>query len=466
MPFADQLDQTVEKIIDAAIEFYMYSRNWELRDDGNYHQDATFKSPELTVTPPGQLRTAGGQVTDALGMPTSWESEYGSGPNAGSLVYGHFETTIRDMFKPWRSIPTPAHFDSYLDTLRHAAWNVSLTSQGSAVHDVGNPELESVKFLLQKIGGDDMRGDMILTFHENFCTPLPTVLHGQYAVALLAAATLCGEKEVWAKAQQDILAIADKMHAAMKDRGAADGADLSTVTALFGLAAVFPSPAAPILAGVGSALSSLEALLNAGSEPAKPTVEFAGGTPEKVIANTEAALKKLAELIRGVEDDIERKIKDAMTTVTSRAGAFDMPKPKLLEETRIDGMQVDLGVLNHLAEQTLPRIERQLYLAADGVHWGSKCHDLWFRPLEIGVSDSPDGPYEAWFRLALLSSDLMSDLAWEVKQSAEHLAIASEQTGRNEAEVEASMRRHAEKIRGGSGHSPIDDASQWVNQNR
>lgn len=82
------------------------------------------------------------------------------------------------------------------------------------------------------------------------------------------------------------------------------------------------------------------------------------------------------------------------------------------------------------------------------------------------MSDRPDGLYEAWFALSLLSSELMTDLAWEVKHSAEHLAIASEQIGRTEAEIEASMRQHAERISGGSGYNPIGTAGNWISQNR
>jgi hypothetical protein len=218
--FAEQLDQTVEKIIDAAIEFYMYSRGWFRVGDGPYYQTT---ETGWEITPPGKpARTAGGQVTHN-GLPAEYGFDYGAGTNSGSLVYGHFEETIRDVFSWWRSIPTPADFDQYLDYLRDGAWYISLTSQSDKVSDIGNAELTAVDFLQKKIGGDDMGGDMILTFDQNFCTPLPTVIHGQYAVALLAGTTLCGEREIWVKAEQDILAIADKMLAAMKDRGGPAG---------------------------------------------------------------------------------------------------------------------------------------------------------------------------------------------------------------------------------------------------
>jgi hypothetical protein len=461
--FADQLDQTVEKIIDEAIDFYMYTRGWYRVGDGPFYH---LTEMGWEITPPGKpARTAGGQVTHN-GMPEEWGFDYGTGTNSGSLVYGHFEETIRDIFSWWRSIPTPADFDQYLDYLRDAAWYISLTSQSDKVSEVGNSELTAVDFLQKKIGGDDMGGDMILTFDQNFCTPLPTVIHGQYAVTLLVGTTLCGEKEIWSKAQQDLLGIADKMHAAMKDRGASKvGAlDLGTIIALVGIAGVFTTPAKPMLNGASTVLSSLDSLLKAG-EPKKPTVEFAADSPEGVITRTNDALKKLAETIKGREDEIESRIKDAITTVTSRAGSFDLPKPKLLEEGQIDEMKVDLADLNFLATDTLPKIEKQLNLASDYASYGGTCSDAWYRPIDIGVSATVYGPYDAWSALASLAEDLTADLAWEVKESGAHLAIASEQIGRTEAEIEASMQRHTEKISGGSGYDPIGGATKWQKDN-
>jgi ElaB/YqjD/DUF883 family membrane-anchored ribosome-binding protein len=252
----------------------------------------------------------------------------------------------------------------------------------------------------------------------------------------------------------------------MKDRGAAVAHDLSTVTALFSLAAVFPTPAQPILAGVGTVLPALESLIKAGDEPSKPTVEFAGGTPEKVVAKAEEALKKLAQTIRNCEDDIKGKIKDAMEAVTSRSGSFDMPKPKLLGETKIGGMKVDLDDLRFLATDTLPKIEEQLNMASDRIFWGSMCSNEWYRPTEIGASDTTDGPYQAWSALASLAENLMINLAWEVKESAAHLEIATDRIGQTEAQAEESMRRHSEKLSGGSGRDPIGNANWWLNENR
>jgi hypothetical protein len=460
--FVDQLDQTVEKIIDEAIDFYLYTRGWYRVGNGNFHH---IHEMGWEITPPGKpVRTTGGQVTHN-GQPAEWGFDYGSGTNSGSLVYGHFEETIRAVFDRWRSIPTPADFDQYLNYLRDAAWYVSLTSKSDKVSDVGNAELTAVDFLQKKIGGDDMGGEMILTFDQNFCTPLPTVIHGQYAVTLLAGTTLCGEKEIWVKAEQDILAIADKMHAAMKDRGSAGAVDLGTIIALANIAAVFPTPAKPILSGAGTVLSALDSLLKAGDEPSKPSVEFAADTPEEVITKTKDALKKLAETIKGCEDEIEGKIKEAMNAVTSRSGSFDMPKPTLLDETQINGMKVDLSDLTFLATDTLPKVEKQLNLASDNVSYGGYCSDAWYRPIDIDVSDTVYGPYDAWSALASLAEDLTADLAWEVKESAAHLAIAADQIGRTEAEIEASMQRHAENLSGGSGHNPISEASEWLKEN-
>ncbi|MEA5361661.1 hypothetical protein VA596_19120 [Amycolatopsis sp., V23-08] len=163
--------------------------------------------------------------------------EYGSGNDAGTRVYGHFESA------------------------REAAWTISMTSEGNKVSGVGNPVLKDVEFLQKKIGGDDMNGAMILAFDQNFCTPLPAVIHGQYAVAALAGATLCAEQEIWRKAREDVLTIARRTLEAMEDQGRGvvnDG--LAIVTAVFGVAA----------------LPALATLLDAAGPPNKTEVQFAG----------------------------------------------------------------------------------------------------------------------------------------------------------------------------------------------
>ena len=463
MAFADQLDHTVEQIIDKAIDFYMYTRGFfRVEDSGNYFN---MNEAGWEITPPGKpVRTSGGQVTKD-GSPAEWGFDYGSGTNSGSLVYGHFEDTIRAVFDRWREIPTPSDFDQYLDYLRDAAWFISLTSNGNKVEEIGNTELTAVDFLQKKIGGDDMNGTMILTFDQNFCTPLPAVIHGQYAVTLLAGTTLCGEKEIWSKAQKDVLGIADNMLAAMKDRGSANELDLGTITALIGLATVFPIPGKPILEGAGSVLSSLDDLLKPSGEPSKPSVPLAADSAEGVIANAQDALKKLAKTIQGQEAEIESKLKDALNTVSSRSGSFDLPKPQLLSETSVDGMAVDLSDLDFLATNTLPKIEKQLNQASDYACYGGSCSDAWYRPIELHVSDTVYGPYDAWAAVTSLAESLTGDLAWEVQQSGTHLAIAAEQTGRTEAQIEASMRKHTDSISGGSPYDPIGDNNRWLKEN-
>jgi hypothetical protein len=461
--FVDQLDQTIEKIIDEAIEYYMDSAGFFRAQTGNYHftQDPTWE-----VTPPGKpARTSGGQVTHS-GSPAEWGFDYGSGTNAGSMVYGHFEQTIRDMFSWWREIPTPADFDQYLNYLRDAAWYISLTSTGDKVQDVGNVELSAVEYLQNHIGGDDMNGPMIYTFDQNFCTPLPQVIHGQYAVMLLAGTTLCGEKEIWTNAQQDILNIANEMLKGMQARGSGHEISIKTIISLISIATVFSIPGKQILSGAGTVLGALDSILHPGGQPTQPTAKFEASTPDGVIDKGKDALKTLAQSIRTLETDMANKLKDAMNTVTSKAGSFDLPKPKLLDTTEIDEMKVNLDELHFIATDTLPKIEKQLNLASDNASYGAYCSDAWYRPIDIGVSDTVTGPYEQWSAISSLAHELTADLAWEVKASAEHLEIATEQTGRTEAQIEDSMKRHAKMLEGGSGYDPIGDATKWVNEHR
>ncbi len=459
MSFEDQVDQTVERIIDEAIDFYMYSLGWT-RHGGNYMNSLMHG---WEITPPGKpWRRSGGECLFE-GQPRHYAFEYGEGTNAASHVYAHFEDTIQAVFDRWRAIPDPQDCEANLKSLRDAAWTISMSVQGGKVGDVPNIELDKIKTLQSRIGNDDMGGRMILTFEQNFVTPLPTVIHGQYAVVVLAVATLVAEQQIWVKAREDVLGIADKMHAAMKDRGSAGAFDLGTITALVGLAKMVPGPTKLILSTVGEALDPLATLLGIKDSPSKPPVEFAGDKPDDVIRNTKAALEKLAETIKDRERVIDREVKAAMSTVTGgRSGSFDLPTPQVLAETQIDGMAVNLVTLNFLATDTMPAIEKELNKAADLINTGSLAVSAWFRPAQLNTWDTEYGPYDTWSALLNLAEGLIADLAWEVKESATHLALASDQIGRTEAEIEASMAKHAQELEGGSGHKPIKDAHDWL----
>lgn len=415
------------------------------------------------ITPPGNpWRRSGGQCLFE-GQPTHYAFEYGEGTDAGSYVYAHFEDSIRDVFDRWRAIPDPQDCEANLESLRNAAWTISMTVQSGKIGEAGNIEMEKIKTLQSRIGNDDMGGRMILTFEQNFVTPLPAVIHGQYAVAVLAVATLVAEQQIWVKAREDVLGIADKMHAAMKDRGSAGAFDLGTITALVGLLKMVPGPTKLILSTVGEALDPLATLLGIKDSPSKPPVEFAGDKPDDVTRNTKAALEKLAETIKGRERVIDRQIKEAMSTVTGgRSGSFDLPTPEVLAEKQIDGMAVNLVTLNFLATDTMPTIERELNKAADLINAGSLAVSAWFRPAELNTWDTEYGPYDTWSALLNLTEGLIADLAWEVRESAAHLALASDQIGRTEAEIEASMAKHAQELEAGSGHKPIKDAHDWL----
>ncbi|MDT7729693.1 MAG: hypothetical protein QOI21_6269, partial [Actinomycetota bacterium] len=113
-----------------------------------------------------------------------------------------------------------------------------------------------------------------------------------------------------------------------------------------------------------------------------------------------------------------------------------------------------------------PQIEQQLNAASDGLSFGSMRSEAWYRPTEIGASDTTDGPYQAWSALVSLAEGLVINLAWEVRESAAHLEIATDRIGQTEAQAEESLRRHAEKLDGGNGRDPIGKANWWLNENR
>ena len=76
------------------------------------------------------------------------------------------------------------------------------------------------------------------------------------------------------------------------------------------------------------------------------------------------------------------------------------------------------------------------------------------------------GPYDTWSALSTLAKELTEDTAWEVKESAYHLDIASDNiNARSEGDIEEALRRHAEKVRAHTGYDGTTNGRNWLAQN-
>ena len=255
MAYTGEVDELVEKIIDEAIKFYMSSHGWQLNFQGNYERE--MGSDGVQITPPGKPeRASGGQVL-GFGVPFVDGFEYGSGSDAGTRIYRHFETTVRDMFRPWRNISDPENFESYVEQFREAAWTISMTGEGNKVSGVGNPELKVVD-----PAGEDLRGR-----HERGDDPRvrPELLHsvagGDPRPVRRRAARRRGAVRwrIWRKAREDVLTIAHRTLDVVRHWLTRRQHGLGIVTPAFAVAALFPTPIQPVLAGVAAALPALGA---------------------------------------------------------------------------------------------------------------------------------------------------------------------------------------------------------------
>lgn len=63
---------------------------------------------------------------------------------------------------------------------------------------------------------------------------------------------------------------------------------------------------------------------------------------------------------------------------------------------------MNLTDLHIVATEALPDIEKQLNKASDNLWHAFDAKASWFRPVDLGVSDTPYGPGDAWQALASL----------------------------------------------------------------
>ncbi|WP_340540161.1 hypothetical protein [Nocardioides sp. GXZ039] len=444
----DTLPGTVEKIIDAAIESHMSNAQWEGdvtqgfknwrggTGDGYWH-----------IAPPGNPRSAGGQVTDGDGKPV----EFNDGTNVGRDIYGHWETTIRTVFEPWLSLPDPEAFDAATRTLADNAWEISVTTDGdNAVTKIGNPAMESLSYLREK--GSTMSSEFWNDFMEKYAFPLPSVVHGQYEMLALASISVVGERLAWVNARSDVCELADNALKAMINARYAGGGGswsslLKTLGTIAGIAAVFPTPAKPILAGAGTILSGLATLIGT-TEPPKPEpIKFGAQDPAACWEQVVEGLRQLNLAIIDQEAKLYEAINEALKYYADFPHAFDLKAPDLPTvpsgELRTDLIDVEPDDVKHIAKKTLPRIAGNLTAAA--ALDPAKTPHAWQREGLIGLTHQ--GFYPSWAELVANAEYLCSDTAYELLQSATALQAAIGEVEAADEESEAAARKVRDEVR-------------------
>lgn len=446
----EDLNATVEDIIDAAIETHMH--NDGLGGDVNQgFWDGLADSPRYRISPPGNPRSEGGEITDEFGDKLDM-----GGWDPGKDVYERYESAIREAFANWDQLPDPGSFRGPIDALVDASWEIAVTAEAELILDIGNPALSSLEFLKDKIV--QVESTIISTFAELYAYELPMVMQGQYELVALGTLLLIGEKQIWTHARKDITEIADLALDAMKKASPSmefdEAAVIKTVGSLLTVAGAFPSPAKPILDGAGTVLTFFGSLMSNPEEPTKPEVDLQAGSPDGCVTKINDAIGRLNVAISDEELAISDNVKQAMDILSERPWAFDIDRPELVDKSvgKIAGeIKHDDDIVKHICRTTMPRIAGFLETAA-GLIPGTKHSTDWWRPGTIGLSTY--GPYIDWAEMMTEAELRMADTAWELLQAATHLQDAVGDVTEADEQAESDLRGTVKGLKDDLGWTP------------
>lgn len=310
--YENQLAEYVRKIAEAAIR-------WQL-DDWGFGQEAS-----------------GGRVGDGEPGGVVWPP-IADGPTGDITYEGETINPGRDVYQPWfrsierhfacfEDVPDPRGFDAGVAALDKARSMLTLDGtiedqNGQRVFVAGNSvlagRLGSVATLLA-----GQTGDMVLRYAETYGpTPMAVVFENQRQAVHVASCALTAERNLWSKAREDVLTLADDALKSFQARGGQSAiTPWECIKAVVDVATQFLPKAASEVAAKGmSIVETAEDILGkvsgkASSGPAEPALD--GGDHLEVEDSLVNAIGKLKEKIHVAEDlvhDMSRQMDQAMRT--------------------------------------------------------------------------------------------------------------------------------------------------------
>lgn len=448
----ENLPETVELLIDAAIESHMHNNGWY----GDVRSGFTFTSGTRHISPPGTPRSAGGQQTDVNGEPLPFDD----GTDVGRDIYGLYESFIRDAFDGWERLPEPTGFDGPIMKAAVAAWAVALEASGSEVTAAANPDLQVLIYIRDKLV--DMDGATIETFTQDYIYPLPPATLTQYAMAVQVDFTLEGQREVVARTRETITSIAENGLAAMRQAryqggGGGIGALLESVGAIASIVGVFVTggAAAPIIGGIGRITGALGTLLPPDTPPTQPTIPLWADTASACWGNIVGAIGDLRDAVEEEERILNQPLEEAIAFLAAHPGAADITAPSVIDETDPrtvtgDMVRADLPTLRRIATVSIPRVA-QAYLDAASNAARTLDPAPWKWPPETGIEAT-----HPQLNMTLLAAELRRvarDTAWELTESGEALQVAVDQIDKSDQEARAAMDRQRRGVDRGSPYA-------------
>lgn len=246
---------------------------------------------------------------------------------------------VPQLFAPFEACPDPARFDTPISAMERT---MAKLSTGQASNDPVNATSYPANAELDKMSGsesyiEDWTGDAAQEFKENFIDPFPSIVHNQYALALVSRHALEAEKSIWIAARRDIDEIAHGANQALDHMNDCGGNSWNIGFAILG--AVVAVAAIPLTAGASSSTLAVSLAIVSGAAGAASSAsygdlektEFSGNSPTQVINSMREAISKLKTGIA----DAERTIADTMNrnqgVVAANHASFISPRPALAD---------------------------------------------------------------------------------------------------------------------------------------
>jgi len=465
MSFESEMSSRIEKIIEAAITADLAGYGFYGDAESGYtgRASATETDPiplrDVTVAPPGAPDE--GRATDEFGQEYRQGDPYFAIPFDPDEIYSAWREAIHEAFDPWLQVPDPAAFRSKINAARQAAQTLgtstSTDGDGADIELIaGNVRLSGdLTYLNAEIS--QFNGQTVDAFHRAYVARLPVVISGQWSAAVVLGVGLTAEQEIWRRAREDLLEIADRareaMEAAAEGGGGGFGMLLKVLGAVASAATIFVTggTGGAVIGGISTSLGILGSFIPA-DEGGSQELEFGADEPDEVLDKIRDGLNKLNEAIFDEEHAMRLAIMDARFELYQPE--FDLTSTAdLLGETDAADLgtagvvDVQLETLRSIGNQVMPAIAGELTAAAALLD-SAAGDGPWTRPSSIGLGKI--GFHWEWEQMYVMLTLLLPDTAWEIQEAGEHLAIAAGDLGGTDVDVASGLQRHASEVANGS----------------
>lgn len=428
--------------------------------DENGDSYGGFNPVDFVVTYPGGTWYVDNYGERVPYSQTSWADSLPPPFDAVEL-YDSWRTSVAEVLEPWLNTPEPDDFDTPVETIRAVALKLSAggvvtNGEGEELQiEGGNQELGSyVGYVTSELA--QYNGDMIDTLSLNYTSRLSQVLNGQHIVACAAGTTVTGEQEVWRRADESVLELANAAKTAFEaERGGADWKKiLGVVGTLSSAVGLFlgPGGVATANATIGTVTGIIGGFLPEPPEEKESVIK--GDSAPEILESLSTALADLATTIGNVESDFLSFGIGVDSWIWDNLSYFDISRPSnFLDNDRGEyfapgeNLEVLTPHLRKIAGVVkLIGIEQR----AAGQQMNDATKEVaWYRDPALGLSYR--GHFAGWSVLEQSLTGLCSRSFEELEDVALRMVDASYDFDAADEAVEAALRDEIRQIQEAGG---------------